>query len=429
MKNGNNNSLDLNNLEEELEFLLQENLTTANKTPSPIEFIPKMQKDSQQSIQPTNKIIQKPLSAKLDPSHEILLKNISSKEPPIVETTNLKDLYIEPTILEHKVENIEEEEPIAAILKEQEPAAIDETNLLSKTLEDFLSEETTEPIINTKNEPEVNLINNVFQEHTSFLNKWLNNITLSLLGVISLASAFGYYIYVYQPYAPSIIYADKSPYKTKNMIENLEDQNILSVKDLKAKQIAKLEPPVTIKQPFIKAIEKPAITQSPTTTPKISVKAPEPVKENSKIELITNPVEKTIINKKAFTDKDIGFDNAIAPQITNILKTKPAVIKKPKPIAKNLDPWEANQLKKSKAKFYVQFAATPVYSNALDLQKKYYTKYHNLINNRYIMVEKSNLISNKIYYRLRIKTSNIEDAKAICSKIKNIGGQCIYGSN
>lgn len=510
MEPGKENSLDLNNLEEELELLLQQNLPKTNKNTSapiqstsnapiatnkpvqPIEAIKNARQTLKELMQETNSNeTTQNLEEKVSQPIVNSIK-ANKRQAPIVDTINLKDLHIEPTLVVAKEQNKEINPtaenigiPTEEIAVPKEEPVIEETNTLTKSLEDFLSEETPNLILE-ENVPENSIINNAYTEKSSIFIELKKNIILITLGFISLISAFAYYVYVYQPYAPSIIYADKTPYKTKNMIENLENQNILSVQDIKNKQNqatdttskvkntnnkpieeTKNTNTVTITQPFIKPIEKPKQKQQEKAVAVIPKVAPNPVatektdtnslppsttseiQKADQLPIPTKKVEPTIIKikapktknvvkveKKPFTKKDTEFDNDIEPQIKNIFTEKPVIKKtqeiKPKSKSKtmetNLDPWQANQLKKAHLGFYVQLASNPVRNKAIELQKIYNTRFHDILNGRHIMVEKSNLINNKIYYRLRVKAPTLEAARSICTKIKNAGGQCIYGT-
>ncbi|GEM_PF-5436101 len=498
------NALDLNHLEEELELLLKQNLPTANTPPTSqnpnqpatstaskpsasasINNAKQTLKDlvkqtnayAEQSINSTNYKEQNKAASKPFVNTASQLKNA----PPTVDTINLNDLYIESTHLnttseKHETlptkeisiaQNDEEIETAQHIHAEEgEEVKLDTDVSITKGLEDFFNEHES-TFTEETTEPEVSLIHNAYaNEKSSIFSPIFNNIKLIALGFISLATAFIYYLYVYQPYAPSVVYADKTPYKTKNMIENLENQNIVNSSDLTHKNLSteentlpvianKINENITVKQPFIKPIEKPysPVKRADTNNnvpqkhevieaPKQKVETKEEPKSKIKKEpkvAIPAKIVKIELPKKPFTEKDQEFDSEIEPQVKNIVETKPKFkpktvtkknyVAKNKPIiTKKLDPWEANQLRKlHHFGYYIQLASSPALSDATHLQSSYNTKYKNILDGKHIMIKKSSLINNRIYYRLRIKAANLEKARAICLKIKNMGGQCIFG--
>lgn len=500
MADADKNALDLNHLEEELELLLKQNLPTAN-TPTPPKQQPNLpttptpsNASASQSINSTRQTLkdlvkqtniyaeQSINSTDTKNSDKALAKPSKfKKSSPTVDTLNLNDLYIESTKLNNAVtkhEHLPKEEDFAdshfekievtenTKAKESTEAKIDNTDLsITKGLEDFLNEHK-DTAIQEPVEPEVSIIHNAYaNQQSSILSPIFNNIKLIALGFISLATAFIYYLYVYQPYAPSIIYADKTPYKTKNMIENLQNQNIVNSADLTNEKNSveenktslttnNINEKLTIQKPFIKPIVKPLAPVKPVVETNNTSQKPqtiEPPKQKIKIKEETKvsplPIKSTLptkiikseLPKKPFTLKDQEFDSEVEPQVKNIfepkINSKPItkknpVVKHKRVINKKLDPWEANQLRKmSHFEYYVQLASSPALNNATHLQNLYNTKYKNILDGKHIMIEKSSLINNRIYYRLRVKSSNLAKARSICLKIKNMGGQCIFGKN
>lgn len=487
MVNSDRNSLNLNHLEEELELLLKQNLPQAKPQRS--------EDNSLKTTQETKQTLQQ--LAKQAGQPKVENKPKRSKPAPIVNSVNLNDTYIDNSQLSNIV-------PTEALEPELEPLEKNMFNneepRLSSALENFLNnheevEDDIQPVI------ERHISHDIINEDKPRIT---STVRLIILGFLSLASAVTYYIYVYQPFAPSFIYADNSPYKTKNMVENLQNQTIVNSADLLNNTKTNDNNNLTVKQPFIKPIDtsKTKIAEQPET--KLS---PNDTKEVKKDKIVKTPNKTAIVVKdKTASDEPTlitapkieNNDSSDAAIPTSNTKELPAILKllenkskdKPKEIktsdAKKLDPWEANQLKKHKleqnslsdyntnkvekptvskakpakaektnlpkinneehiveqhkaekhkksignqGKYYVQFASIPTISDASKLKNTYNDRYKDLLLDKSIALEKSKPINGHIYYRLRIRTKNMDEAKSLCLKVRDINGQCIFGKS
>lgn len=314
---------------------------------------------------------------------------------------------------------------------------------------------------------------------------FLAKINIAILIVAGLAAL--YYIHNYHPYAPAIIYADKTPYKTRARIENLAPPPQVNTANL-------LQPP----ELPTSNITSPASPAAPISTPPQAKPLAQPTRAERATQLthsdqpaspahIANPARPAHIARPASADSPAPAPvsapatvhipapapapipaHAPVPASAPITKPKPKHIPAPvhmptpapapdpvavkpavKPVAKPERaaapipvhmPSRDTALKEKAAQhnlptakthsytgYYVQLASSPSEQSAETMRTQQLARYAEALKPYNLKIERSHVPSRGVYYRLRVNVKDIAEARKLCYSLREHGGQCIFG--